>query len=103
MVDDADRAGADLLATVRELPGSQRLILATATDAESLAELEPGGVLHLRRLGVRGHRRDRRPLRTGQAAENVPVDWLLGARRTAYRAASTISRASGPGARRRSA
>jgi WD40 repeat protein/DNA-binding SARP family transcriptional activator len=79
VVDDADRTPAEVLDAVRELPNDGALILATATNPEALAELEPSGVLFLKRLGSEGIGAIAALYAPDQAAENVPVEWLLGA------------------------
>ena len=79
VLDDADRAGAEVLAAVRELPNTEILILATATDPEALAGLETSGVLFLKPLGSQGIGAIAALYAPDRAAENVPVEWLLGA------------------------
>ena len=106
VVDDADRAPAEVRAALRELaPALGRLpvlVLATGQEAAALARLEPDDALVLEPLDARGRPGDRRLLRPGRRATRCPSRrcWP---RAAASRAASTRRRASGRGARRRAA
>ena len=77
VVDDAERAGDDARALVRDLAQENVLVLATATDPEALAGLEPDGVLHLKRLGSEGIGAIAALYAPEQVVEQVPVERLL--------------------------
>ena len=78
--DDADRARDGVLTALRSLPGSDTLVLATATHPEAVETLEPNGVLHLRQLGSEGIGVIAALYAPEEAAgDGVPLEWLLGA------------------------
>ena len=79
VVDDTDRAGEAVLAVLRELSGSDVLVLATATHPEALEPLEPQGVLFLKQLGSAGIGAIAALYVSDEGAEGVPIEWLLGA------------------------
>jgi WD40 repeat protein/DNA-binding SARP family transcriptional activator len=77
IADDLDRAGADVMAAVRELSGPQVLVLTTATDPEPLTALETDGVLYLKRLGSAGIGAIAALYAPDQTTEQLPVERLL--------------------------
>jgi WD40 repeat protein/DNA-binding SARP family transcriptional activator len=77
IADDLDRAGADVIAAVRELSRPQVLVLATATDPEPLTALETDGVLYLKRLGSAGIGAIAALYAPDQTTEQLPVERLL--------------------------
>jgi WD40 repeat protein/DNA-binding SARP family transcriptional activator len=81
VVDDADRARADVLAKLGELtPVLSRLpvlVLACGRDTDALARLGAGGSLTLAPLDAEGVRAIATPYSPGSAADEVPAEWLL--------------------------
>jgi WD40 repeat protein/DNA-binding SARP family transcriptional activator len=80
VVDDADHAGEDVLAAVRDVATGSALVLATATGHE-LDGLEPGLVLFLdlERLDSAAVAEIAALYTPDQAPDVVPAEWLLGA------------------------
>jgi DNA-binding SARP family transcriptional activator/energy-coupling factor transporter ATP-binding protein EcfA2 len=81
VVDDADHAGDDVLA---ELAGLARVVsshavltVVSATDAETLAGLDPGDALALEPLDAEGVQAIAVPYALGPAVEDLPPAWLL--------------------------
>jgi WD40 repeat protein/DNA-binding SARP family transcriptional activator len=79
VVDDADEAGEEVLAAVRDASGGSVLVVATAKAPEALEGLEAGGVLHLKRLGSRAIGEIAALYVPDSASQDVPAEWLLGA------------------------
>ncbi len=79
VLDDADEAGEDVLAAVREASGGSTLVVATAKAPQALETLEPGGLLHLKRLGSSAVGEIAALYAPVSAAQDVPAEWLLGA------------------------
>ena len=79
VVDDADEAGGEVLAAVREASGGSTLIVAIAKAPEALEALEAGGLLHLKRLGSSAVGEIAALYAPDSAAQDVPAEWLLGA------------------------
>ncbi len=79
VVDDADEAGEEVLAAVREASGGSTLIVAIAKAPEALETLEAGGLLHLKRLGSSAVGEIAALYAPDSAAQDVPAEWLLGA------------------------
>jgi WD40 repeat protein/DNA-binding SARP family transcriptional activator len=76
VVDDADRAEPDALASLRTLANGNVLVLATATNPEALTALEADGVLFLKQLGSDGIGAIA-ALYAPDQAERIPVEQLL--------------------------
>ncbi|MEA2194870.1 MAG: hypothetical protein QOG42_1304, partial [Solirubrobacteraceae bacterium] len=83
VVDDADRAGADVLAELGELAGVLAgvpvLVLAAAQDAEALAGPRTDAALHLNPLDEDAVRAIAGGYAPGRLDGEVPADWLLDA------------------------
>jgi WD40 repeat protein/DNA-binding SARP family transcriptional activator len=79
VVDDADEAGDEVLAAVREAAEGSMLVVAIAKAPEALEALEAGGLLHLKRLGSSAVGQIAALYAPDGAAQDVPAEWLLGA------------------------
>ncbi|HEV7805951.1 MAG TPA: BTAD domain-containing putative transcriptional regulator [Solirubrobacteraceae bacterium] len=81
VLDDADHAGADVLAKLGELArvlaAVPVLVLACGEDDEALASLATDGSLTLGLLGAEAVRAITAAYAPGRADEDVPVEWLL--------------------------
>ena len=74
------RAGAEVLARVRELPADRALVLAHRDGpARRSPSSSRAACCSSSALGSARHRRDRRPLRARTRRPRVPLEWLLGA------------------------
>jgi WD40 repeat protein/DNA-binding SARP family transcriptional activator len=79
VVDDADEAGEEVLAAVRDASGGSTLVVAIAKAPEALETLEAGGLLHVKRLGSSAVGEIAALYAPDSASQDVPTEWLLGA------------------------
>ena len=107
VLDDVDRAPAEVHAAVRELARAlaplPALVLATGQEAAALARLQPRDSRDARAARRRGRAADRRPVRSPPATATRCRSRRCSRRAAASRGACTRRRASGRGARRRAA
>ena len=79
VVDDADEAGADVVAALRELSSGSTLVVAIATVAPALEALEPGALLYLKPLDSHAVGQIAALYAPDTPPDDVPAAWLLGA------------------------
>ena len=107
VVDDADRAGADVRAAISRCGDAARaratIVLATGRTAVALAALPPAAAIELGPLDGAAVRRDRGPVRACGRRDRRTRRRASWTRAAACRDACTTSRANGRGARPRDA